>query len=388
MSIKATRTLLNVEDFHQQAKGRLQPMVYDYYSTGADDLLTLVDNQQAFRRIKLRPKVLIDVSSHSARNSINCQTQVLNSTATISFPCIIAPTALHRMANYEHGELATVRAAVACSTIMCVSSVASVSMERIAEEYREQIRKNYPRSTAQLWFQLYVYKNRSCTQKLIERAEKCGYKALVLTVDLCEVGNRECDVRNNFTTPDGIRAENLTDDETTESAAVARRGTEDPSLSWKDLEWIQSVTSLPLILKGIIHPDDARQAMQHGVQGIIVSNHGGRQLDTCQSTIEALPDIVAIVRNSNSQIDIYVDGGVRRGTDILKAIALGAKAVLVGRPVLWGLAVDGAQGVENVLTILKKEFRLAMMLCGCQVVDDIRKNNLLAMNSDRNQSKL
>jgi len=160
------------------------------------------------------------------------------------------------------------------------------------------------------------------------------------------------------------------------------------ALSWKDLDWVRSITSLPLIIKGIIHPDDARQAVRHGVQGIVVSNHGGRQLDTCQNTIDALPDIMNAISGENHQIDVYVDGGVRRGTDILKAVALGAKAVLIGRPVLWGLAVDGAQGVQNVLGILKKEFRLAMMLCGCQTVDDIRKNNLLVMNNSDNRSKL
>ncbi|CAF3297642.1 unnamed protein product [Rotaria sp. Silwood2] len=260
-------------------------MIYDFYSTGSDDQLTLIDNQQAFRRIKLRPKILIDVSSQSAVNSISCQTQLLNSTITISFPCIIAPTALHRLANNEHGELATVRAAVACSTIMCVSTMASICMERIAEEHREQIKANYPRS--------------------------------------------------------------------------------------------------------IMHPDDAREAVKHGVEGIIVSNHGGRQLDTCQSTIDALPDIMNAISSELHQIDVYIDGGVRRGTDILKAVALGAKAVLIGRPVLWGLAEDGMQGIKNVLDILKKEFRLAMMLCGCQTVDDIRRNNLLVINNNNNtQSKL
>jgi isopentenyl diphosphate isomerase/L-lactate dehydrogenase-like FMN-dependent dehydrogenase len=386
--IKPSRMLVNVEDYQQQAKEKLQPMIYDFYRTGSDDQITLIDNQQAFRRIKLRPKVLIDVSSHSIGNSVSCQTQVLNSSMTISFPCIVAPTALHRLAHSEHGELPTVRAAVACSTIMCVSSTSSTRMERIAEEYREQIKTNYPRSTSQLWYQLYIYTNRQYTQKLIERAEKSGYKALVLTVDHCELGNRECDVHNNFTLPDGIRAENLIDDDSKDFATTYRRAPIDAGLSWKDLQWIRSVASLPLIIKGIIHPDDAREAVKHGVQGIVVSNHGGRQLDTCQSTIDALPDIVAAVRSGNHQIDVYVDGGVRRGTDILKAIALGAKAVLVGRPVLWGLAVDGAQGAQNVLNILKKEFRLAMMLCGCQNVDDIRKNNLLVINNTANQSKL
>ncbi len=382
------RHLLNVEDYHQQAKEKLPPMIYDFYSTGSDDQLTLMDNQQAFRRIKLRPKILIDVSSHSTVNSINCQTSLLNSSTTISFPCIIAPTALHRLANIEHGELATVRAAVACSTIMCLSTSASIRMEVIAEEYRHQIKTNYPRSTSQLWYQLYIVQNRQYTQRLIERAERCGYKAIVLTVDLCVVGNRECDVRNNFSLPNGIQAENLIDDDSSDFAKTYRTPSYDAAVSWKDLDWIRSITSLPLILKGIMHPDDARQAVKYGVQGIIVSNHGGRQLDTCQSAIDALPDIINAVRDENHQIDVYVDGGVRRGTDILKALALGAKAVLIGRPVLWGLAVDGAQGVQNVLEILKKEFRLAMMLCGCETVDDIRKNNLLVLNNNNNRSKL
>jgi isopentenyl diphosphate isomerase/L-lactate dehydrogenase-like FMN-dependent dehydrogenase len=385
---KPPRTLLNVEDYHQQAKGKLQKMIYDYYSTGSDDQLTLVDNQEAFRRIKLRPKVLIDVSSHSAQNSTNCQTKLLNSTTTISFPCIIAPTAFQRLANSEHGELATVRAAVACSTIMCASSIATIRMELIAEEHRQEIKTNYPRSTSQLWYQLYVFKNRQYSQRLIERAERCGYKALVITVDTCTVGNRECDVHNNFSLPNGIRAENLLDDDSNKLTGTYPIPPYDPAFSWKDLDWIRSITSLPVILKGIIHPDDACEAARHGVQGIIVSNHGGRQLDTCQSTIDALADIMNAIRREHHQMDVYVDGGVRRGTDILKAVALGAKAVLVGRPILWGLAVDGAQGVQNVLEILKKEFRLAMMLCGCETIDDIRKNNLLVMNNSNYRSKL
>jgi isopentenyl diphosphate isomerase/L-lactate dehydrogenase-like FMN-dependent dehydrogenase len=385
---KPPRALLNIEDYHQQAKGKLQKMIYDFYSTGSDDQLTLVDNQQAFRRIKLRPKVLIDVSSHSAQNSTNCQTKLLNSTTTISFPCIIGPTSFQRLANSEHGELATVRAVVACSTIMCVSSVATIRMELIAEEHRHEIKTNYPRSTSQLWYQLYVFKNRQHSQRLIERAERCGFKALVITVDTSTVGNRECDVHNNFLLPDGIRAENLIDEDSNNLAETFRLSFYDPALSWKDLDWIRSITSLPVILKGIIHPDDACEAARHGVQGIIVSNHGGRQLDTCQSTIDALADIMNAIRREHHQMDVYVDGGVRRGTDILKAVALGAKAVLVGRPILWGLAVDGAQGVQNVLEILKKEFRLAMMLCGCETIDDIRKNNLLVMNNSNYRSKL
>ncbi|CAF1342266.1 unnamed protein product [Rotaria sp. Silwood1] len=269
---------------------------------------------------------------------------------------------------------------------MCVSTGASVSMESIANEHRRYIKEKYPQSYSQLWFQIYVTKNRNFSKNLIERAERCGYKALVLTVDTCAIGNRECDIHNNFSLPDGIRAENFID-ENNIIAKTYRQLQIDPSLSWKDLDWIRSITSLPLILKGIMHPDDARKAVRYGVQGIIVSNHGGRQLDTCQSTIEALPDIMAVIRECNYQMDIYIDGGIRRGTDVLKSLALGARAVLIGRPILWGLTVDGEQGVTNVLAILKNEFRVAMMLCGCQNVEDIRKNNLLVMN-DNIRSKL
>ncbi|CAF4610008.1 unnamed protein product [Rotaria sp. Silwood1] len=317
-------------------------MIYDFYCTGSDDQVTLVDNQLAYRRIKLRPKIFVDVSSHAALSSVNRHTKLLNSSVTISFPCIIAPTALHHLANREHGELATVRAAVAHSTIMCVSTAASTSMESIAEEHQRQIKEHYPQSHSQLWYQLYVFPDRRRTQQLIQRAERCGYKAIVITVDMCVLGNRECDIHNDFALPDGIRAENLIDDTGDDDDELFNRPY-DSSLSWKDLEWFRSITQLPLIIKGILHPDDARQAVRHGVQGIVVSNHGGRQLDTSQSTIEALSDIIRVVRDEekNYEIDVYVDGGVRRGTDILKAVALGAKAVMVGRPILWGLAVDG-----------------------------------------------
>ncbi|UJR11252.1 hypothetical protein I4U23_015434 [Adineta vaga] len=383
---KIARALLNIEDYHQRAKEKLSQMAYDYYYTGSDDQLTLTDNQKAFRRIQLRPKVLIDVSKHTTTDSISSETQILNSTATLSFPCIIAPTALHRLAHNEHGELATVRAAVACSTIMCVSTISSIRMELIADEHRRQIREYFPQSHSQLWYQLYVFKDRQITQKLIERAERSGYKALVLTVDTCVIGNRESSVHNKFSLPDGIRAENLIDEQD-ESTKKYQELPRDTSLSWKDLDWIRSITSLPIILKGILHPDDACQAVKYGVQAIIVSNHGGRQLDTSVNTMDALSDIINALGH-HSHLDVYVDGGIRRGTDILKAIALGAKAVLIGRPILWGLAVDGEQGVKNVLNILKKEFRLAMMLCGCETIADIRKNNLLVMNNHRIRSKL
>lgn len=368
------RALLNLEDYHQRAKGKLPKMVYDFYSTGSDDQTTLMDNIQAFRRIKLRPKVLVDVSTE------NSSVKILNS-INISFPCIIAPTSFHRLADSEHGEFSTVRAAVACSTIMCVSTGASTRLERIAEEHRKQIKEYYPQSQSQLWYQVYIFKNRQYSQRLIERAEQAGYKALIITVDTPQIGNRESDFHNQFSLPDGIQPENLIDDQNN-FIKNHHQLPLDSSLSWKDIHWIRSITSLPIILKGVLHPDDALQAMKYNIQGIIVSNHGGRQLDTSIASIDALEDIVKVVQTHNHPIDIYLDGGIRRGTDIFKAIALGAKAVLIGRPILWGLAVDGERGAKNILEILRKEFRLAMNLSGCTNIDDIRKNNLLVMNNN------
>ncbi|CAF2932580.1 unnamed protein product [Rotaria sp. Silwood2] len=186
---KKERRLLNIEDYRRRAKQILPQMVYDFYGTGSDDQITLDDNQLAYRRIKLRPKIFIDVSSHELSTSVNRHTKLLNSSVTISFPCIIAPTALHRLANREHGELATVRAAVAHSTIMCVSTAASTSMELIAEEHQRHIKEHYPQSHSELWYQLYVFPDRRRTQQLIQRAERCGYKAIVITVDMCVLGN-------------------------------------------------------------------------------------------------------------------------------------------------------------------------------------------------------
>ncbi|CAF4554948.1 unnamed protein product, partial [Didymodactylos carnosus] len=335
------------------------------------------DNRAAYERIKLRPKVFVDVSIHST-NDLSCKTTILNST-TISFPCIIAPTALHRLANQD-GELATVRAAVRSNTIMIVSTMASTRMELIAEEHQKTMME-YKTSSSALWYQLYVLENREYTKNLIQRAEKCGYKALVITVDACVIGNRECDHHNNFQLPNGISYGNFLSDENNKSCAEKDVPTYythpfDTSLSWNDLEWFRSVTKLPLIIKGIIHPDDAVLAVKANVAGIIVSNHGGRQLDTCMSTIDALADIMQAVRPLNTNMEIYMDGGIRRGTDILKAISLGAKAVCIGRPVLWGLSADGEKGVKHVLDILKKEFKLAMMLCGCQTVNELDKSLL------------
>jgi isopentenyl diphosphate isomerase/L-lactate dehydrogenase-like FMN-dependent dehydrogenase len=236
---------------------------------------------------------------------------------------------------------------------MIAGTTATRSLEEIAQA-----------ASGPLWFQLYVYPTLQYAEKLVHRAENAGYKAIVLTVDLPVLGNREKDKRNNFELPPPPLIE-------ANFVGIEKEGQEWVTLTWKSLAWLRSITSLPVLLKGILTAEDALLALEHGMDGIIVSNHGGRQLDTALSTIEALPEIVQAVAG---RCDVYVDGGIRRGTDILKALALGARAVLVGRPVLWGLAVDGAEGAHHVLEILRSEFELAMALSGRPTLDSIDRS--------------
>ena len=284
----------------------------------------------------------------------------------ISMPVIIAPTAFHRLAHPE-GELAVARAASAEQTIMTLSTLSNSGVEEVARE------TNLP-----LWFQLYVFKDRGVTRELVAKAEKAGCKALVLTVDAPLLGRRIRDVRNRFNLPDGIVVKNLEPfmkeilprQQDSGIAGYFARNL-DPSLSWKDVDWLRSITRLPVIVKGIICTEDAMLAVENGVDGIVVSNHGGRQLDTCRATIDALPGIAEAV---SKKILLLMDRGVRRGTDVLKAIALGADAVLIGRPVIYGLGYDGENGVRKVLDILRTELDLAMALCGCRSIGEIKKS--------------
>lgn len=369
---KPSRILLNVEDYHQAAKEKLPKMAYDYYRSGADDELTLQENVAAFRRIKLRPSVFVDVSHHGT-NPNSCSVSLLNGQTTCSFPVLIAPTAMHRMAD-DGGEKSTARAAVRANTVMILSTLSTTRIEDVASEHQKAL-KEYPKSTSQLWFQLYILKDRQFTKRLVERVEKAGFRALVVTVDACRFGNREIDRRNSFRLPENMQLENLLDaglktaEGNHQSALndfIAKNL--DASLTWSDIKWLRQISKLPVIVKGIMTGEDAQLAAQAGVDGIVVSNHGARQVDTTESTIEVLPEIVAAIRNKKNnkkKIDIYIDGGIRRGTDVLKALAIGADAVLIGRPILWGLAVGGSQGVVDVLEIYRREFQLALMLCGC-----------------------
>jgi len=348
--------LVNVRDFEREAALRLPPDVLDYYAGGALDEVTLCENRAAYARISLYYRVLAGLRDRSL------ETTVLGE--RVSMPILVAPTAFHRMAC-EEGELATARAAAAAQTLMVVSTLSNTDIEDISAA-----------SQGPLWFQLYIYKDREATRDLIARVEKTRCSAIVLTVDAPLLGPRERDVRNCFALPEGLSVKNLLGaGQGTVSRELFGSGLAkyvsaflDPAISWRDVEWLQSVTKLPLLIKGIVRADDARRAVEMGVRGIMVSNHGGRQLDTSPATIDALPYVADAV---GDRAEVYVDGGIRRGIDVVKALALGARAVLVGRPILWGLTVDGEQGVTRVLEIFRAELDNAMGLCGCSTVSDV-----------------
>ena len=350
---------VNLAEFEHAARARLAGEAYDYYAGGANDEVTLRRNREAWGERALYYPVLRDVSSRDT------STVILGE--KISFPVMVAPTAFHRMACAE-GECAAARAAGRAGTVMVVSTLSTTTIEDIAAA-----------ATGPLWFQLYVYKDRGATTALIQRAEAAGCRALVLTVDAQVWGRREADVRNNFKLPDGLTVANLADyAKEMFPAGIPGSGLAayvsqmlDPTLNWKDLAWLRGQTKLPILLKGIVRADDAKLAVEHGVNGIIVSNHGGRQLDTAPATIEALPSVVDAV---GGKIPVLIDGGVRRGTDVVKALALGAQAALIGRPVLWGLAANGEEGAYRVLELLKAEFDLAMALCGARTIREIDKS--------------
>ncbi len=355
--------LINLFDYETASRGKLSQPAWDYYASGANDEITLRDNRDAYDRIKIRYRVLRDVSER------DLATTVLGH--ALAMPVLIAPTAFQRMAHPD-GELATVRAAGAAGTIMILSTLATTPMEEVVAA-----------ATGPVWFQLYVYRQRDVTAQLVQRAEAAGCRAIVVTVDAPLLGTRERDVRNRFQLPEGMCVENLLPvskesfpQATDESGLAAYAASMfDPSLSWKDLAWLSGLTKLPVLVKGIVHADDARLAVEHRAAGIIVSNHGGRQLDTAPATIDVLREIVAAVRDGGGAagFSVLIDGGIRRGTDVIKAIALGADAVCVGRPILWGLAVDGEAGAERVLDILRGELDIAMGLCGCRSVSELRE---------------
>jgi len=351
---------INLFEYEALARSRMEPTAWDYYQSGAEDEVTLRENRAAFERIKLRPRMLRGVD--------DCDTSVTLLGERLSLPVLVAPTAYQRLAHPE-GEAAMARGAGAAGAIMTVSTMATMSLEEVAQS-----------ATGPLWFQLYVYKDRSVTEALVRRAEAAGYEALVLTVDAPYLGRRERDIRNGFGLPSGLFVANFAGqalgdqpgiDPGQSGLAVYVTTQLDPTLTWESVEWLRSITRLPVLVKGILTAEDAREAASLGVTGIIVSNHGGRQLDGAVAAIEALPEIVEAVAG---RALVLVDGGVRRGTDVLKALALGADATLIGRPTLWALAADGAAGVKRALGLLREELRLAMALSGCKSLAEVNRS--------------
>ena len=356
----SARWPVNLDDFEAAARPRLTPMAYGYIAGAAGDELTAGRNRQAFANIRLKPRVLIDVSHLDTRIELLGQ--------KLDFPILLAPVAYHKLAHPD-GELATARGAGLAGAALVVSTYATVALEKVAQA-----------ATTPLLMQLYVNPDRMFTRELVRRAEDAGYRALCLTVDSPVFGARNREQRAGFALPRGARAENLQSlgKDVQDILHAADSGgvyspIVDPSLQWKDVDWLCSFTKLPVVLKGILAPEDAQIAMEHGAAAIIVSNHGGRNLDTVPATIEALPEVLEAIQG---RIPVLLDGGIRRGTDVLKALALGAKAVLIGRPYAWGLAVGGAAGVAEVVRILRDEFRAAMALCGTRSLEKITRETL------------
>jgi isopentenyl diphosphate isomerase/L-lactate dehydrogenase-like FMN-dependent dehydrogenase len=342
---------LNVADFERLAEGVLEPGAFGYFAGGSGDERVLRENVAAFARLRLRPRVLVDVGE------VTAATTVLGT--PVSMPLLVGPTAIQRMAH-EDGECGTARAAAAAGTIMCLSTIATATPAEVAAAA-----PGAPR-----WLQLYVFRDRGVTNALVEQAVEAGFSALVLTVDAPRLGRRERDLRTAFQVPEAIVVPSVAAVTGTWKGATPLDilGQVDPTLSWRDLETLVAESPLPVIVKGIQTAEDAELACARGAAALVVSNHGGRQLDDVSATIELLPEVVDAVAG---RLEVLVDGGVRRGADVVKALALGARAVLVGRAVLWGLAAGGEQGAQRVLELLRDEIELALALCGCASPDAV-----------------
>ena len=350
--------IVTLADHEAHARTLLDDNAWAYFSGGAGDELTLHSNRSAWDGLQLHPRVLQPLAGGHTR------TQLLD--RTMAHPILLAPVAYQRMAHPD-GELATAHAAAALGAGMVLSTQSSVALETVANAI-----KNEP-SRGPLWFQLYMFHDRGFTQNLVQRAEAAGYEALVVTVDAPTSGYRDRERRANFRLPAGVSAVNLTGLPTQSTPLQAGQSALFDGLlagapTWADIAWLQSITRLPILLKGVLHEVDARQAVGLGAAGIIVSNHGGRTLDTVPATAQVLPRIVQRVAG---EVPVLVDGGIRRGTDVFKAMALGASAVLIGRPYVYGLANAGAVGVAHVLRLLRDELEIAMALCGCATLAQI-----------------
>jgi 4-hydroxymandelate oxidase len=342
-----------LSDFEEAAKGKIPHMAWEFYNGAVADEITMRWNREAYQRIRLKPRILVDVSKLDTRVTLFGREH--------PFPIILAPTAYHKLAHPD-GELATARGAGAAGATMVISSMATTSVEDISKVAKSP-----------LWFQLYFQADRGFTKDLVQRAEDAGCRAICLTVDTPIVGARNREARAQFKLPEnldlpnmrGLKVNGLDMGKNAGGHGAAPGSIYSPvmdaAMTWRDMDWLISTAKVPVLFKGVLNPDDADQAVKVGVKGIMVSNHGARNLDTVPATVDALPLVAEKVAG---RVPVIVDGGVRRGTDVLKALALGANAVMIGRPYLYALGVAGQDGVAAVVNILRKEFEMAMALTG------------------------
>lgn len=344
----------SVEDLHLVARTRLDANAYDYFRSGAGSEWTLRENEAAYRRWTFAKQVLVDVSAPDLSvDLLDTQLEV---------PVIVAPTAMHQLADPE-GEVATAVATRDRGSLMVVSTLANRPLEDVAAT-------GVPR-----WFQLYVQKDRGATRDLVDRVVAAGYSALALTVDTPELGNRWSDVRRPFTMPSGLGLGNLGNSDPSAGGAGLKgfASAFDPALDWDALEWLVQVSGLPVLVKGVLTGEDARRSVEHGAAGVWVSNHGGRQLDGDPATVEALTEVVEAV---GGRVPVVLDGGIRTGSDVAVALCLGADAVAVGRPVLWGLAAAGRAGVDRALELLQAQTVDAVRQLGAPTRKDLTPERL------------
>lgn len=361
---------VNVDEIKRLAFSKMNMNALSYYMSGSGDEMSLKRGSDIFKKILMLPHIFRNV------NSIDTSVSLLG--RKVDIPIILAPTAMQKLCHPD-GEIATCRAAKTRKTLMCLSSISSSTLQEVSKEAN-----GYP-----MWFQLYVKTDRKMTQKLVTYCEKYGFECICVTVDAPVLGIRERDFMIKFSIPKDINYQSVTEKKANDNNKEGNQSDNKPknelfsffdsnmenSIAWDFVTWLRSITKLKLVLKGVHRVDDAIKAQEMGVDAIIISNHGGRQLDTVPSTIEMLVPIAkALKKMPNNKMEVYVDGGIRRGTDVIKAIALGAKAVLIGRPMLWGLGAAGQEGVEKVLDILKYEMIHAMKLLGCTSLNDINSD--------------
>jgi len=339
---------ISLEELEDFAESTIPSNIFKYFAHGAGDKATLKENVNAFKRWKVVPHYL------QGADCLNIDTGTLILGEAISSPICAGPSGFHKL-GHQLGELETAKGCYAAGTCMTVSAYSSYSYEDIANAVPQGLR----------WLQMYIFKDRNLTKDFVRRAETCGYKALVITIDTDPLTMKEGS-RCALPIPEGAIAANFKD-------VCGSSDLLEPCLQWSDIKWLRSITKLPIVLKGIMSTFDARMAVKNGINGIIISNKGGRKLDVLPSTLDVLPEIADEVKN---KMEIYIDGGIRRGSDVFKALALGARAVFLGRPVLWGLIHDGNRGVQNVFETMNEELRIIMANAGCRKISEINRSAL------------